>query len=48
MHGSAVVIDPGGGINGEDCAELTVELRGAEDSQVFAGVTAYGTAGAGT
>ena len=48
MHGSAVVVDSGGGVDGEDCAELTVELRGAEYAQVFAGVTTYGTAGAGS
>ena len=48
MHGSAVVVDSGGGVDGEDCAELTVELRGAEYAQVFAGATAYGAAGAGT
>ena len=48
VHGSAVVVDSGGGVDGEDCAELTVELRGAEYAQVFAGATAYGAAGAGT
>ena len=47
MHGSAVVIDSGGGVDGEDCAELTVELRGTEYAQVFAGATAYGAAGSG-
>ena len=48
MHGSAVVVDSGGGVYCEDCAELTVELRCTEYAQVFAGATAYGTAGAGT
>ena len=39
---------PEGGVYCEDCAELTVELRCTEYAQVFAGATAYGTAGAGT
>ncbi len=47
VHGSAVVVDSGGGVDGEDCAELTVELRGTEYAQVFAGATANGAAGAG-